>query len=65
MAPTNEALQAVAQLNKQLAAINRQLEHSVKVARRRGSSWQAIGTALGISRQAAWEQFRRLEADSA
>ena len=30
-----------------------------------GASWQAIGAALGITRQSAWERFRHLSADTA
>ena len=30
----------------------------VKRARRNGASWETIGDALNISRQAAWERFR-------
>jgi len=33
------------------------LQQQVDVLRRRGTSWAAIGGALGISRQAAWERF--------
>jgi biotin operon repressor len=62
MTRRTDACTAIAQLNKQLHAVNRQLQHAVKVARRQGASWQAIGEALGISRQSAWEQFRQLEA---
>jgi hypothetical protein len=61
MTRRTDACTAVAQLNKQLFAINRQLEHAVKVARRQGASWQAIGEALGVSRQSAWEQFHQDE----
>ena len=32
-------------------------------ARRRGASWAAIGEALGMSRQSAWERFSRGERD--
>lgn len=31
----------------------------VEAARGDGASWQAIGDALGTSRQAAWERFGR------
>ena len=31
-------------------------EH-VRVLRTRGVSWTRIGTALGVSKQAAWERF--------
>ena len=33
------------------------LQQQVDVLKRRGVSWAAIGSALGISRQAAWERF--------
>ena len=33
------------------------LQALVEVLRQRGSSWEAIGGALGVSRQAAWERF--------
>lgn len=33
------------------------LDDQIAVLRRRGTSWAAIGAALGISRQAAWERF--------
>jgi ATP-dependent protease Clp ATPase subunit len=33
------------------------LQAQVEELRRRNVSWEAIGKALGISRQAAWERF--------
>ena len=33
------------------------LQTQVDTLRHRGASWAAIGAALGISRQAAWERF--------
>lgn len=33
------------------------LQVQVETLRARGFSWQAIGNALGVSRQAAWERF--------
>jgi ATP-dependent protease Clp ATPase subunit len=33
------------------------LQAQVEELRRRNVSWDAIGTALGVSRQAAWERF--------
>ncbi len=33
------------------------LRTQVELLRERGVSWEAIGGALGISRQAAWERF--------
>src|SRR5262252_4310087 len=33
------------------------LQRMVDVLRRRGVSWERIGEALGVSRQAAWDRF--------
>jgi ATP-dependent protease Clp ATPase subunit len=33
------------------------LQAMIEELRRRGVSWEAIGKALGVSRQAAWERF--------
>jgi hypothetical protein len=33
------------------------LQDAVDQARAEGASWQEVGDALGISRQAAWERF--------
>ena len=33
------------------------LQAHVNALRQRGTSWEAIGSALGISRQAAWDRF--------
>ena len=33
------------------------LQKSIEILRKRDVSWQQIGDALGVSRQAAWERF--------
>ncbi len=33
------------------------LRRAVMLARQQGISWERIGKALGVSRQAAWERF--------
>lgn len=38
-------------------AVREVLQAEVDTLRQRGVSWEAIGGALGISRQAAWERF--------
>jgi hypothetical protein len=38
---------------------------AVQEARLQGASWEEIGTALGMSRQAAWERFRSLTTNRA
>ncbi len=34
---------------------------AVRALRLAGASWSEVGAALGMSRQAAWEQFRDLD----
>jgi hypothetical protein len=36
------------------------LDEYVRRARAAGASWQTVGSALGITRQSAWERFRNL-----
>lgn len=35
------------------------LRTAVRLARMQGHTWEEIGTALGVSRQSAWERFSR------
>lgn len=48
-----------------IASVADQVEQALATwvgeARRRGASWAKIGTALAISRQAAWERFASFE----
>jgi hypothetical protein len=39
------------------AQVDRQLTSWVRKARARGITWTRIGTALGMTRQSAWERF--------
>ena len=57
-AMTNEQL--IASLKPTAATVDATralLQSQVETLRQRGVSWEAIGGALGISRQAAWERF--------
>jgi len=57
-AMTNEQL--IASLKPAAATVDATralLQSQVETLRQRGVSWEAIGGALGISRQAAWERF--------
>ena len=50
------ALRAAGELKEAL------VEHEVSLARAalaKGETWESIGAALGVSRQAAWERLRR------
>ncbi len=56
---TNEELLAsLAPSEATLAAVRDDLRAKIAILRERRVSWAAIGDALGISRQAAWERFR-------
>lgn len=47
----------------EVAAVAGQVETAlqtwVSLSRERGISWARIGTALGMTRQSAWERFRK------
>ena len=61
--PTQESssLERCGQPQTQLAQeARRRLDEYVRRARLAGASWQAIGTALGTTRQSAWARFRNL-----
>jgi len=61
--PTQESssLERCGQPQMQLAQeARRRLDEYVRRARLAGASWQAIGTALGTTRQSAWARFRNL-----
>lgn len=51
-----DVLRAVGTYQRYLAAVE---DQAVKTARALGHTWEEIGRALGVSRQAAWERFRR------
>jgi hypothetical protein len=55
----DEALEllALGEVIARKSGYGRQL--AVRTARARGASWAAIGTALGTTRQSAWEAHRR------
>ncbi len=50
-------LAAIKASEASVAALRSLQETQVEALRRRGASWAAIGDALGVSRQAAWERF--------
>src|SRR6476660_8154161 len=52
-----QLLKSLAPSERTLEAVRRDLQAKVDSLRERGTSWEAIGNALGISRQAAWERF--------
>ena len=40
-----------------VGAVEQTLQEHVGLLRQRGVTWERIGTALGVSRQSAWERF--------
>jgi hypothetical protein len=53
----SQLLEALAPTEETLEAVRRDLQTKIDILRKRGASWERIGAALGISRQAAWERF--------
>ncbi|MBI1777514.1 MAG: hypothetical protein HYR63_19420 [Proteobacteria bacterium] len=54
---TEQLLGALRGGEKMLEAVRGALQVKVEILRERAVSWADIGSALGISRQAAWERF--------
>jgi hypothetical protein len=56
-----DVLTMVGVASGRLAAARKDLDEVVLAARQSGASYAAIGAVLGVSRQAAWERFHKLE----
>jgi ClpX C4-type zinc finger len=55
--PTERLLQRLQPIEDTLQGKSNQLQQVVDILRSREVSWAQIGTALGISRQSAWERY--------
>jgi ClpX C4-type zinc finger len=55
----DELLQRIPHIAASAANIEAGLRERVDQLRERGVSWARIGTALGMTRQSAWERFSR------
>ncbi len=55
--PDEEVLRRLPRIASVASQVEGGLQRWVGEARRRGTSWAAIGEALGMSRQSAWERF--------
>ena len=52
-----DPLKLIAGIREGSRSLERWQRKAVKAARKRGLSWDEIGAAYGVSRQAAWERF--------
>ena len=55
--PTDQMLGVLSGMEKVYEDVSDRQRRSVDMLRGRKVSWEAIGKALGVSRQAAWERF--------
>ena len=55
--PTERLLTRLKPIEQTLQGMGNQLQACVEALRSREVSWAAIGEALGVSRQSAWERF--------
>ena len=55
--PTERLLERLQAIEQTLQGKGNQLQWVVELLRLREISWAQIGTALGVSRQSAWERF--------
>ncbi len=55
--PTERLLQRLQPIEQTLQGKGNQLQTVVELLRSRKVSWAEIGTALGMTRQSAWERF--------
>lgn len=53
----SDPLKVVAGIRQGSRELDRWQRKAVKAARKQGLSWEQIGVACGVSRQAAWERF--------
>ena len=53
----SDPLRVVAGIREGSRSLDKWQRKAVKAAREQGRTWDEIGTAAGVSRQAAWERF--------
>jgi len=56
--PESDALGELGRLEADLRALEARRIRLIGVAQRQGASWDDIGSALDVTRQAAWEKYR-------
>jgi len=53
-------LDGLREVDQQLHTTETDLKDRIRQARTEGATWAQIGEALGTTRQAAWERFKRV-----
>jgi hypothetical protein len=53
----SEPLKVISGIREGIRSFDGTLREAVAVARKNGITWEEIGQAWGVSRQAAWERF--------
>lgn len=53
----SEPLKVISGIREGIRSFDGTLREAVAVARKNGTTWEEIGRAWGVSRQAAWERF--------
>lgn len=56
-----DVIRASGEYQRYFAAVERQ---AVRAAKANGTSWELIGEALGTSRQAVWQRYRKVVTDA-
>jgi hypothetical protein len=54
-----EALQVIADLDRERAELDRELTEAIREARQAKHSWSEIGAMLGVSKQAAQQKYAK------
>lgn len=54
-------LDKLRQVDAQAHTIDADRAALVREARAQGATWEQVGEALGVTKQSAWEQFRKME----
>lgn len=55
----SDPLDALRELSRRESELGRLRRAAIEMARAAGATWEEVGAALGVSRQAAWEYYSR------
>lgn len=58
-----EMLAKLGEVSGEIHELDSDRDAILKAARHAGATWVQIGEAMGISKQSAWERFRRIDSD--